>query len=176
MQRCIETFSGDPTVAAVWRRQTFSAAVDMCSSTMMRFFLAENIPTLTEIIFTPANRELMAATSTVLETAYNFTRMVHGAPATSDAFYRAFVPEIDSPLDSQYIELVKRCIKLEEGQDDRVGATVFPGLVKVTRAPPHLSGELGESRQTIMRRAQVVCQCALGGPTSGPYVHAVKPR
>jgi hypothetical protein len=61
--------------------------------------------------------------------------MLHGSGANqSDTFYRAFVPEIGSALFPRQIELVKRCLKSERGEVDRVGATIFPGLVKVTRA------------------------------------------
>ncbi|QRW17692.1 pentafunctional AROM polypeptide [Rhizoctonia solani] len=86
----------------------------------------------------------------ILNGAYNFSKMLHGSKASSgggaDAFYKAFVPEIGS------IELVKRCVMNERGQVDRVGACVFPGLVK---------GE-AETTQTVVRRAQVICGCALG--------------
>lgn len=123
-----------------------------------------------DIIFPPHDRGLETATSVILESAYDFSRMVHSTPATSDAFYRAFVPELDSALDPQYIELVKRCIRIEGGEPDRVGAAVFPGLVKVTRAPPKSSGEPSEHIQTVVRRAQVICQCAIGGPLSGPLI------
>lgn len=70
----------------------------------------------------------------ILESAYGFSRMLHGSGASSDAFYRAFVPEIGSALSPRQIELVKRCLKSERGEVDRVGATIFPGLVKVSRA------------------------------------------
>jgi hypothetical protein len=70
----------------------------------------------------------------ILESAYAFSRMLHGSGANqSDTFYRAFVPEIGSALFPRQIELVKRCLKSERGEMDRVGATIFPGLVKVTR-------------------------------------------
>lgn len=50
----------------------------------------------------------------------------------------------------------------ERGQVDRVGACVFPGLVKVSRgALVPGEGEL-ETTQTVVRRAQVICGCALG--------------
>jgi len=88
--------------------------------------------------------------------------MLHGSGTNqSDTFYRAFVPEIGSALFPRQIELVKRCLKSERGEIDRVGATIFPGLVKVTR--PTISPSLDENVQTVVRRAQVICECAMGG-------------
>jgi len=98
----------------------------------------------------------------ILEAAYAFSRMLHGSGApSSDAFYRAFVPELGSVLYPRQIELVKRCLKSERGETDRVGATIFPGLVKVSRAATEPGKE--ETVQTVVRRAQVICECAMGG-------------
>lgn len=70
----------------------------------------------------------------ILESAYAFSRMLHSSgSSSSDAFYRAFVPELGSTLHPRQIELVKRCLRSERGELDRVGATIFPGLVKVSR-------------------------------------------
>ena len=70
----------------------------------------------------------------ILESAYAFSRMLHSSGSnSSDAFYRAFVPELGSTLYPRQIELVKRCLRSERGELDRVGATIFPGLVKVSR-------------------------------------------
>ena len=159
---------GDATVAAVWRRQTFSAAVEKCSRDTSRFFISEHLPNLAEII-RPDEKENSPAAGiyNVLEAGYEFSRMLHGAPSSSggsvDAFYRAFVPELGSVLHPAQIELVKRCLKAERGEQDRLGATVFPGLVKVSRdsldpGVPH--------NQTVVRRAQAICECALGLATS----------
>ena len=72
----------------------------------------------------------------IIDAAYDFSRMVHGSSATSgDSFYRAFVPELGSVLSPRQNELVKRCMRSENGNIDRVGATVFPGLVKVSKGP-----------------------------------------
>ncbi|KAF8754163.1 hypothetical protein RHS01_06400 [Rhizoctonia solani] len=129
-------FARDSTVASVWRRQTYSAAVE--------------------------NYSLMA----ILNGAYNFSKMLHGSKASSgggaDAFYKAFVPEIGSILYPRQIELVKRCVMNERGQVDRVGACVFPGLVKVSRGTPTPGQGEAETTQTVVRRAQVICGCALG--------------
>jgi len=152
-------FARDPTVAAVWRRQTFSAAVEACSPEMSSFFLDEHTPTLIKLL--PDNARTAAAS--VLEAGYAFSRMLHGSPSSagnsSDAFYRAFVPEIGSTMHPQQIELVKRCVKTEQGDTDRVGATVFPGLVKVHHGP---AGKSAEHVHTVMKRAQVICECAMG--------------
>jgi len=49
-----------------------------------------------------------------------------------------------------------------------VGATIFPGLVKVSRGPtaPNDKPDANNVVQTVVRRAQVICDCALsmGGP------------
>ncbi|GJE94590.1 hypothetical protein PsYK624_107600 [Phanerochaete sordida] len=165
-------FTRDPTVAAVWRRQTFSAAVETCSPAMSQFFLLESMPALSSLLF-PDDKDgkepaaLAGDALGILQAALQFSRMLHGAPSSSaadaDAFYRAFVPELGSVLHPGQIELVKRCIKAERGEQDRLGATVFPGLVKVSRdsldpGVPHA--------QTVVRRAQAICECALGLATS----------
>ncbi|KAK7460380.1 hypothetical protein VKT23_009103 [Stygiomarasmius scandens] len=173
-------FARDPTVACVWRRQTFSAAVEHCTPTMSLSILLEQIPELTQLL-EPSNLSDPNATLTVqaiqsiLESAYEFSRMLHGSTMTSgsgDAFYRAFVPELGSTLQPRQIELVKRCLKSERGEMDRVGATIFPGLVKVNRQASNMETmqQQGqpETVQTVVRRAQVICECALGGNPSTP--------
>lgn len=156
-------------MAAVWRRQTFTAAVERCSADMSQFFIGEHMPTLSSLLnkSSPDGKDGNAfGAFSVLEQGYEFSRMLHGAPSSSngtmDAFYRAFVPELGSTLHPRQIELVKRCVKSERGEHDRVGATVFPGLVKVTRGPLDTrTGKHGEHVQTVVRRAQVICECAL---------------
>ncbi|KIO28396.1 hypothetical protein M407DRAFT_22449, partial [Tulasnella calospora MUT 4182] len=59
------------------------------------------------------------------------------------------------------IELVKRCLKSESGDVDRVGSCIFFGLVKITRPPPGAEDQV-ELAQTVVRRAQTICECALG--------------
>jgi hypothetical protein len=151
--------------------------------------LYEQLPSLMGVL----NGQLPAAGGvSILDSAYAFSRMLHGAAAssasTADAFYRAFVPELGSNLYPRQIELVKRCLKSERGEVDRVGATIFPGLVKISKAPTAPNGEVGENthvcipgalchveanriRQTVVRRAQVICECAMGGssiPSTDP--------
>ncbi|THH32257.1 hypothetical protein EUX98_g1935 [Antrodiella citrinella] len=160
--------TGDATVAAVWRRQTFTAAVERCSADMSRFFLDEHMPALTQALYPgdTKNQESLSAFA-ILDAGYDFSRMLHGAPSnsggTADSFYRGFVPELGSNLSPRQVELVKRCQKSERGEQDKVGATVFPGLVKVTRGVMGPNGQQGEHGQTVMRRAQVICECALFG-------------
>lgn len=117
---------GDPTVASVWRRQTFSAAVESFTPEMSTFIINEHIPTLAELLAAPN-----PALKVILDSAYNFSRMLHASKtnsggSSSDAFYRAFVPELGSVLYPRQIELLKRCRRHEMGQIDRVGACVFP--------------------------------------------------
>ncbi|KAF8905079.1 hypothetical protein CPB84DRAFT_1727449 [Gymnopilus junonius] len=152
-------FARDPTVASVWRRQTFSAAVDSCTPDMTLSILYEQVPELMKML----NGKIPASGGvSILESAYTFSRMLHGSGASSsDAFYRAFVPELGSVLYPRQIELVKRCLKSERGETDRVGATIFPGLVKVSRTGTVPGME--ETVQTVVRRAQVICECAMGG-------------
>jgi len=58
-----------------------------------------------------------------------------------------------------------------------VGSSVFPGLVKISRGQLLPSGGTGESVQTVVRRAQVICFCAVASgdrrpeatPSSGAF-------
>lgn len=65
------------------------------------------------------------------------------------------------------IELVKRCHRTEHGQAEVVGACLFPGLVKVAKEEPRGGGGERSEVQTVVRRAQVVCACALLPKTPG---------
>lgn len=130
---------------------------------MTRSIIIDNLPTLARILF--PSEVLTAPAMQVLEAAGSFSRMLHGsnssAGGTVDAFYRAFVPELGSMLYPGQIELVKRCIMSERGETDRVGAAIFPGLVKVTRGPMTPGGQTAENVKTVVRRAQVICECAM---------------
>lgn len=132
---------------------------------MSRFFLLEYMPSLSAILFPDGKDEdaLSQGAFAILQAGLQFSRMLHSSASSSagdtDAFYRAFVPELGSILYPAQIELVKRCLTSERNEQDRVGATVFPGLVKVSRDSldpnvPHT--------QTVVRRAQAICECALG--------------
>ena len=116
--------------------------------------LREQVPHLTRVLDSAVPT---SGGTSVLDSAYHFSQMLHGSSSNGDAFYRAFVPEIGSTLYPRQIELIKRCLRSERGELDVVGATIFPGLVKVTRSPE------GENVQTVMRRAQVICGCAMNG-------------
>jgi len=156
-------FARDPTVACVWRRQTFSAAIEACTPDMSLGILVESMPSLMAIL-APSGGTTPLTGISIIETAYEFSRMLHGSNSNSnstDAFYRAFVPELGSTLYPRQIELIKRCVRNEQGETDRVGATIFPGLVKVTRGPMTPEGQSSENVQTVVRRAQVICECAL---------------
>jgi len=170
-------------VASVWRRQTFSAAVETFTPEMSQLILDEHMPNLTKVLnlypaTDPASQQSPTSVTRVLEAAYDFSRMLHGsassAGGTVDAFYRAFVPELSSTLYPRQIELVKRCLTSERGEPDKVGTTIFPGLVKVSRGPvtPNDKPDVNNVVQTVVRRAQVICNCALGmsgpGGSSGP--------
>ncbi|KAL5504232.1 DBP5 [Sanghuangporus vaninii] len=156
-------FARDPTVASVWRRQTFSAAVEACSPSLSAQLLAETVPALTDLFTSRETNELNSSVASLLEAAVNFSRMLHSAGAGSvgsDTFYRAFVPELGSVLYPRQVELIKRCLKSESGLTDHVGATVFPGLVKVSKGTANGEGK-SDMIQTVVRRAQVICACAL---------------
>ncbi|KAI0303670.1 hypothetical protein B0F90DRAFT_1707956 [Multifurca ochricompacta] len=163
-------FSRDPTVAAVWRRQTFSAAVENIAPETTRMIFEEHVPSLAALLSDSPDDPL--GTRVVFEDAYKFSRMLHGAPATAgpgaDAFYRSFVPELASTLYPRQVELVKRCRRSERGELDRVGATIFPGLVKVSHTPTGPGIASGDTTQTVVRRAQVICECALEASVSLP--------
>jgi len=168
-----QLFSRDPLVACVWRRQTFSAAVESFTPEMGQTILTEHLHALSTLL--SPNEKCMADLHEILNAAYAFSRMLHAGQAGSsmDAFYRAFVPELGHPLDPGQLELTRRCMKSERGEVDTVGATVFPGLVKVTLAPAATKGGEGNTISTVVRRAQVICQCALVGlatpaPTPAP--------
>lgn len=164
----------DPTVAFVWRRQTFVAAIETCSPEMTIQLLQETMPTLLDFFTDGGQTGPPAPLVAIINAAYSFSRMLHGSRSSSagsnDAFYRAFVPELGSILDASQVELSKRCIRSERGEVDRVGSTIFPGLVKVTRPPLSAQGKKGEVVQTTVRRSQVICECAMGmgGPPPRP--------
>ena len=152
---------GDPTVAAVWRRQTFSASIEACPPELAHAIISEFAPTLSRLIMPFDPPAITPQWQAIVDSAHAFGRMLHAAKVTGagagqgDAFYRCFVAEIGSAMVPMEIELVKRCVRSEQGQPDRVGATLFPGLVKITKSPE------GQVLQTVVRRAQCICECAL---------------
>ena len=167
-------FARDPTVACVWRRQTFTAAVENCSPEMSAQILQECMPTLAELFAAKdGSMGLVEPCNAILDAGYNFSRMLHGSNAASggvtDTFYRAFVPELGSNLYPSQLELIKRCMMSERNVPCKVGATVFPGLVKVSKPLAVAEGQSAtETTQTVVRRAQVICECALRPPMGAP--------
>jgi hypothetical protein len=156
----------DPTVASVWRRQTFSAAIEHCSPEMCGSILRDHVPTLLTGLVGPA-KDPPPPLITIIDQGFAFSRMLHASKSSggSDAFYRAFVPDLGSVLYPRQVELVKRCLKSERGEMDRVGACIFPGLVKAGPGGVPLTPNGGQNLETshiVVRRAQVICQCALG--------------
>ncbi|KAF8667203.1 hypothetical protein AX14_006367 [Amanita brunnescens Koide BX004] len=101
----------DRTVAGAWRRQTFSAAVQSVEPDMLLSILQDQVPELLAVL---GGRLPATGGTSLLDSACAFSRMLHGSAAASgDIFYRAFVPDVESMLHPQHIELVKRCIKTE---------------------------------------------------------------
>ncbi|KAI5477457.1 hypothetical protein MNV49_006369 [Pseudohyphozyma bogoriensis] len=176
-----QLFNREPLVASVWRRQTFSAAVESLDPAMSIALFAEHMPRLFSVI-NPNPHELHPSLQNILEASYTFSRMLHasksptgGGGMESSGFYRAYVPDLGSQLDPTKLELIKKCYRTERGEPERVGACLFPGLVKVsaidTAPAPAQSLRLGgqnvkpvtkrDTRVLVVRRAQVICECAL---------------
>jgi hypothetical protein len=109
----------------------------------------------------------------MLEDAYMFSRKLHGAPAAAgpaaDAFYRSFIPELGSTLYPRQVEVTKRCRRSERGEVDRVGATIFPGLIKVSRNLPGPGAASGDTANTE-HRLYVNVHCRLR-VIPGPACH-----
>lgn len=79
-------------------------------------------------ILAPSGEITPLSGASILKDAYDFSRMLHGAnpnSGTTDAFYRAFVPELGSTLNPQQIELIKRCMRNEQGESDRGRTSCF---------------------------------------------------
>ncbi|BGP35086.1 hypothetical protein JCM10296v2_006916 [Rhodotorula toruloides] len=176
-----QLFHREPLVASVWRRQTFSAAVDSLDPEMSLSLFREHMPH----VFSLINRSPTIAPEleAVLDASYVYSRMLHksyspGGALEGSGFYRSFVCQVGSPLDPTQLELIKKCYRTERGEPERVGACLFPGLVKETAIDttplPALSVRHGtgpqngrqplkkrETRTLVVRRAQVICECAL---------------
>jgi len=213
---------GEPLVASVWRRQTFSAAVDSLNPAMSLSLFHEHMKHVFSLINpTPTIRPDL---ETVLDASYVYSRMLHksyspGGALEGSGFYRSFVCQVGSPLDPTQLgehrtfglpipskrrwqisiyelaELIKKCYRTERGESissrvsglwswscyvpfagepERVGACLFPGLVKETAIDttplPQTSIRHGpgaqnraptkkrETRTLVVRRAQVICE------------------
>ena len=142
-------------MAAVWRRQMFTTpGVEYVAPETLRSIFEEELPSLAAILqdYDPLG------TRKVLEDAHRLSRMLHGAPdvAGRGVFYHSFVPEIGNTLYPRQVEISKRCRLAQRGEVDRVGVTLFPGLVRLSQDRPG-----AEITQTVLRRAHVICKCAL---------------
>ncbi|GAA6044149.1 hypothetical protein JCM8097_004876, partial [Rhodosporidiobolus ruineniae] len=188
-----QLFHREPLVASVWRRQTFSAAVDSLDPEMSLSLFNEHMPHVFALI-NPSSSALHSPAPTagptiapeleaVLDASYVYSRMLHksyspGGALEGSGFYRSFVCQVGSPLDPTQLELIKKCYRTERGEPERVGACLFPGLVKETAIDtnplPQISIRHGpngghnriaqkkrETRTLVVRRAQVICECAL---------------
>ena len=95
---------GDPTMAAVWRRQTFAAAVENVASETTRSIIEEYLPTLAALLKDQLDDPL--GTRTVLEDAYRFSR-IHacGAPTAGRTSFREthFTARLISELGSAWL-------------------------------------------------------------------------
>ncbi|KAG5220729.1 Pentafunctional AROM polypeptide [Salix suchowensis] len=137
-------FARDPTVACVWRRQTFSAAVESCTPEMSRNILTEQLPNLMEIL---KGENPVSGGQSILDKAYDFSRMLHGSSSSAARKRRA-----------------RFCWCYH-----------IPGPGESVETPPG-QGEKATNMQTVVRRAQVICQCAIMGapvrhPMNGEYMH-----
>lgn len=215
-----QLFSREPLVASVWRRQTFSAAVESLNPAMAISIFHEHMNSLYG--FLNPGPTLSPPLSEVLEASYTFSRMLHaskspigGSTMESTGLYRAYVPDIGTQLDpgqlgaltlrtkssegastdcATFSELIKKCYRTERGafgslglqevklycqltsiflgEPERVGACLFPGLVKVsavdttpvpqqsirTNGPNPAPKPKRETRTVVVRRAQVICE------------------
>jgi len=130
---------------------------------MSQILLKDRLPLLLRLLSIPYGGVPPVLVS-ILDSAFAFSRMLHGSKTGAggklDAFYKAFVPDLGTPLDPLQVELIKRCLKAESGEMDRVGSCIFPGLVKTTGG----TGPAGKDpqSQSVMKRALVMCECALG--------------
>ncbi|KAH9174587.1 hypothetical protein EDB89DRAFT_553434 [Lactarius sanguifluus] len=73
-------FTRDATAAAVWCRHTFSAAVERLTPETMRLIFEEIMPSLTALL--PDSAEDTLGTRGMLQDAFKFSRVLHGALAT----------------------------------------------------------------------------------------------
>ncbi|KAI9432892.1 hypothetical protein BJY52DRAFT_1231706 [Lactarius psammicola] len=156
-------FARDATAAAVWRRHTFSVAVEHLLPEVIQKIFEDVMPSLAALL--PDSADDPLGTHRVLQDAFEFSCMLNGVLASEgpgmDGSYRLFVPEFTSILDPHQIKVVRRCCRYDHGEIERVGATLFPGLVKILPTPPGPGVVPGENTLTVVRRALVTCECTL---------------
>lgn len=97
--------TGQPLIASVWLRHTFSAAIDQLTDPMKFALIADRMPSVFELL-NPGNLSLDPDLGEVVETSYTFSRMLHssasptgGGGMDSSGYYRAFVPHIGTVID-----------------------------------------------------------------------------
>jgi hypothetical protein len=147
------SFSENAVTAAAWRRQTFSVVVKNPTPEITQTIFEGNLPLLAALLPNSMSADDPLGTRGVLEEAFKFSCMLRGANADADTLYRSFVPKLASELHPGVVELVMPCRRSERGEVDRVGVTIFPGLFEILPTPPMV--------QTVVRRAQVICECEL---------------
>jgi hypothetical protein len=152
-------FLEDATAAAVWRRHTFSAAVDLTPE-MMRVIFEEIMPSLAALL--PDSMEDPFRTRCLFETAFKLLCQLNkaGVGLDPDMRYRSFVSQLENVVNLN-TELVKSCRPGERQRFDHVGATLCFCLLRISPRRPRPGVVPGEIRQTIVHRAQVICECAL---------------
>ena len=141
---------GNVPGAVVWRRHTFSVGVRSVGSELLQKIIDRKMPFLAALPGTPDDLNDILGTYDVLKDAFKFSCMLRG----TDTLYRSFVPKLGSMLHLGLVELMKPCRCIKRGEVDRVGTTVFPGLFEVLPAR-------GLGVQTVVPRAQVICECEL---------------
>lgn len=111
--------TGEPLVASVWRRQTFSAAVDSLDPEMSLSLFREHMSHVFSLI--NPSPTIAPELEAVLDASYVYSRMLHksyspGGALEGSGFYRSFVCQVGSPLDptqlgaSFHRTLVHRCL------------------------------------------------------------------
>jgi hypothetical protein len=160
--------AGEPLVAQVWRRQTYTAAVDELDPELAYSILTEAMPSTLSVLVANSGSTLPKSLSAVLSAAWSFSRMLHAAQSNisfgdgdAPSHFRAFVPELGADLSSpERIELVKRCDIVMGGGIEKVGACIMIGLVREVpkEIEEHTSGSRRRKRielqQIVVRRAQ----------------------
>jgi len=95
--------AGEPLVASVWRRQTFSAAVDSLDPEMSLSLFREHMAHVFSLI-NPDPSTIAPELEAVLDASYLYSRMLHksyspGGALEGSGFYRSFVCQVGAPLD-----------------------------------------------------------------------------
>ncbi|KDQ61354.1 hypothetical protein JAAARDRAFT_30775 [Jaapia argillacea MUCL 33604] len=160
-----QLFAKDPTVAGAWRRRTFSSPVETFTPRMACSIMAEHLPLLSKLLGISYEPTMsVSSLLPVLKAGYEFSRMLHGSISSGDAWYRSYIPELSSDLNHNTMVSIKRCSR---EVSDQVGATVFLGLARTNRELIAPAGNVVD-RHYVLRRARVVCTCALSSFSTPP--------